>query len=218
MKLLEVLKSNITPDQEIIERLMNILVSITLGELIAKSPVIQKLLFSPLPNQYADPVRESNERKKAEVEESKARKKPQKIVPVGASIYLVNTDVDLNTILKPGTRVSASDAKPTLVSSFRTAQEAFDEIYAVKRPYPHFRVGLKDIRVRALLDTGAEVNVVTKEITATAGLVIYKLPKELDNINMTRVTRGRAQFSSIILDAPIRFRNLTVKTTLLVVD
>ena len=72
--------------------------------------------------------------------------------------------------------------------------------------------------VRALLDTGVEVNLIRESVALNLGYGVSKLPHEIRKGTINGVGNGSASYIRIIRDAPLDVFGVTVTAPLLVVE
>jgi hypothetical protein len=78
VKITDYLQDHETPDQDIVQRIIALLAPVTVGDCCTKMPGVSKLLFKPLPEELADPMRarldERAEVKRALLEQRRSEK------------------------------------------------------------------------------------------------------------------------------------------------
>ena len=190
VRIKDLIDHNDTSDAAVMEMIMDMPISMPLRVVFAKMPGIAKLLWKPLPQELAEPYRQ------------------QKAI-VSAAL--------------PETNIERID-KPLVVSSVSslTAAEVMkrEEVmgrYRARHSCPKVVVRMGDLQVVALLDSGAEINLIREDVAFAAGLPISSMPPEFRNQSATTVADTSLDFVGFLYEAPVTIGAITVNTPILVV-
>ena len=199
VKIMDYLQDHETPDHDIVQRIMALPAPVTIGDCCAKMPGVSKLLFKPLPEELADPMRtkldERAEVKKALLERRKAERAADMRArgdPQVAAVTLTAREVD--------------------------AIMGSDIIYRNDSPSVVAGVGPTGTTVRCLLDSGADINVIRISEALAASLPMSSLPPSLAKGRMFVANGEAVKFLGICMSASVKIGDVTIQTPLLVVD
>lgn len=211
VKITDYIKEAASSDAAVVERILMTEIPMSIADLIAKMPAVQKLLFKALPPHLADPIRpklQEAEARKAVAEQRKAERagKAGGMVNGAKADEVIASDI-------PWPRMENVAAMTALQAD---EQMAGDIIWRHDSPRVDALIGER--RVRSLLDSGAEMNVIKQETALRCGLSIGSLPPPLANHRMFVANGHAVRFVGICLDVPIRIGDITISTHLLVVE
>jgi len=212
VKITDYIKEAASSDAAIVERILMTEIPMSIADLIAKMPAVQKLLFKALPPHLADPIRpklqEEAEARKAVAEQRKAERAGK----AGGTVNSAQADEVIASDI-PWPRMENVEAMTALQAD---EQMAGDIIWRHDSPRVNALIGER--RVRSLLDSGAEMNVIRQETALRCGLSIGSLPPPLANHRMFVANGHAVRFVGICLDVPIKIGDITISTHLLVVE
>ncbi|KYG40334.1 hypothetical protein M433DRAFT_8928 [Acidomyces richmondensis BFW] len=180
VKIMDYLQDYQTLDQDIVQRIMALPALVTVGDCCAKMPGVSKLLFKPLPEELADPIRtkldERAEVRRALLERRRAEKAAEATAKGGLQVAAV-----------------------TLTAREVDAIIGSDIIYRNDSPSVVAEVGPASATMRCLLDSGADINVIRISNAMAASLPMSSLPPPLAKGRMFVANREAVKFLGIYI-------------------
>ena len=104
-----------------------------------------------------------------------------------------------------------------LLTSTRREYDRAAGVEHIRRECPRVLIEVNDAKVKALLDTGAELNTIRLQTAEAAGLQVTSLPDEMAAARLMTANGGKESFAGIVWRAPVQVGQVVIETNFFVV-
>ncbi|KAF1980582.1 hypothetical protein K402DRAFT_29393 [Aulographum hederae CBS 113979] len=225
------------PDLPVAQKLMDTLVEVPLAWALSHNDLTKAYFSKGLPVELAPPdLVEEKERQREERREKATRKKnaPGNHFQV-SSMGISESDEDVEYFQVSAVSVGPSDPdalddaiEDFLVNKIAVADtrdltaaqldnyDSSQDVWRYRYACPTLTATIHGWEVEGLLDTGAEINVISWEVAMKTRLVIDMLPKEVRHANLVTANGSKQGFEGLAVQVPIRIGGMLVPTEFLV--